>query len=87
VADQDQIVQQLVELTREIADAGLEPPDEEHFDLAKRNRLDAATDDDERALIQAVAWSDVENLREPHLIGTRPAGFAAGVPLRLSDSG
>jgi hypothetical protein len=62
MADRDQFVQQLVQRTREIADADLEDAAREHFEVAKKQLLNSAGDDGKRALIRAISWSDVENL-------------------------
>jgi hypothetical protein len=62
MADRDQLVQQLVQRTREIADADLEDATKEHFDLAKQQLLNSAGDDGERTLIRAISWSDAEKL-------------------------
>jgi len=62
VPDRDQVVQQLVQLTRVIAEADLESPDVEHFNLAKKQMLNATGDEEERALIGAISWPAVESL-------------------------
>jgi hypothetical protein len=62
VADRDQLVQQLVQRTREIADADLEDATKDHFELAKKQLLNSAGDDEERTFIRAISWLEAENL-------------------------